>query len=315
MLVHSRNLRRGVVLTQPVPDDGAITAVYGEGGGCTLNAGDEVAALWIPLHGLLQVHASGLTMPVRADEMLVTESGLHAKAVGHGNAQWVALLAGPQTWRQVLGEIGGTPWPDPQWLPERHPASRELRQRAIALARSATGHELESAAAAVIYEVAAMQVPLYAAIARCPGRTFAMRRQVFLRLQRVRNFMSACCDQEVDNDALARMASYSPCHFLRTFNHVFQETPHAYLVRQRLQRARWLLCSSDLAITEVALASGFENRSAFSRLFRRRFGTTALDTRKRMGLHREGGYTPVTRSRNQGNTDAKSTARSAALAP
>jgi AraC family transcriptional regulator len=267
MLVHTRNLRRGGSLALALPDDGTVTVVYGEGGGCMLNVKDEAAGLWIPLHGSLQVHPSGLAMPVRTGEMLVTEPGLHTKALGRGHAQWLALLAGPRTWRQVLSGVGETPGPNPQWLPER----------------AAVPVELENAAHAMIYSAVALQAPLYDVIARCPGRTFAMRRQVFLRLQRVRNFMSASCDQEIDNDVLARMASYSPCHFLRTFNHVFQETPHVYLVNQRLQRARRLLRWSDLAVTEVALASGFENRSAFSRLFRQRFGTTAMDARRQQG--------------------------------
>jgi AraC family transcriptional regulator len=283
MLVHARNLRRGGSLALALPDDGTVTVVYGEGGGCTLNVKDEAAGLWIPLHGSLQVHSSSLAMPVRRGELLVTESGRHTRALGRSQARWLTLLAGPRTWRQVLSGVGETPGPNPQWLPERHPAGHALRRRAIALARAATPVELENATHAVIYSVIALQAPLYGVIARCPGRTFAMRRQVFLRLQRVRNFMSASCDQEIDNDVLARMASYSPCHFLRTFNHVFQETPHVYLVNQRLQRAHRLLRWSDLAVTEVALASGFETRSAFSRLFRQRFGTTAMDARRQQG--------------------------------
>ena len=118
------------------------------------------------------------------------------------------------------------------------------------------------------------------AIARCPGRTFAQRRQVFLRLQRVRNYLAANCHLDIDNESLARMASYSPWHFIRAFRAAYQETPHAYLVRQRLERARRLLCASPLAIAEIALASGFENRCAFSRLFRERFGVTAGAVRR-----------------------------------
>lgn len=280
MFLCTRNLKRGGSLVVPLADDGVVTVVYGEGGGCTLNASNDAAGIWLPLRGSLQVQAAGLDTQVRTGEVLVTGPAPHTRAFGHTNARWLALLGSQRTWRQILGSTGEMLGPDPQLLPERHQASHELRHRAIALARSTAELELESAASAVIDGIFALQAPLYAAIARCPGRTFAMRRQVFLRLQRVRNFISACCDQEVDNDALARMASYSPCHFLRTFNHVFQETPHAYLVRQRLQRARWLLRWSDLAVTEVALASGFENRSAFSRLFRQRFGATATDTRR-----------------------------------
>ena len=66
----------------------------------------------------------------------------------------------------------------------------------------------------------------------------------------------------------------------RAFRAAYEETPHAFLVRMRLERARRLLCTSPLPIAEIALASGFENRCAFSRLFRERFGVTAGAVRR-----------------------------------
>ena len=60
--------------------------------------------------------------------------------------------------------------------------------------------------------------------------------QVFARLQRVRNYLAANCHLEVDNDRLARMASYSPWHFIRAFRAAYEQTPHAYLVDQRTRR-------------------------------------------------------------------------------
>jgi AraC family transcriptional regulator len=159
-----------------------------------------------------------------------------------------------------------------------HQISRDLMRKGLAVVRSTSPLELEGAVYAIAGEIAREQKTLADAIARCPGRTYAKRRHAFLRLQRVRIFMSAHCDEELDNEILERMANYSPCHFLRTFSSVFLETPHAYLVHLRLLRAKRLLQSGNLAVAEVALAIGFENRSAFSRLYRQRFGTTARDT-------------------------------------
>ncbi|HJU41148.1 MAG TPA: helix-turn-helix transcriptional regulator, partial [Tahibacter sp.] len=79
---------------------------------------------------------------------------------------------------------------------------------------------------------------------------------------------------------LARVASYSPSHFLRTFNAVYGTTPHSVLVEQRLARARRLVDTTALSIAEVARASGFENRCAFARSFKRRFGETASAVRE-----------------------------------
>jgi AraC family transcriptional regulator len=154
-----------------------------------------------------------------------------------------------------------------------------LRRRAIALAR-ADARDRGDKSEALVESIAALQSAFTPAIARCPGRTFAQRRQVFLRLQRVRNYLATNCHLDIDNESLARMASYSPWHFIRAFRAAYQETPHAYLVRMRLERARRLLSQSPLAIAEIALASGFENRCAFSRLFRERFGVTAGAVRR-----------------------------------
>jgi AraC family transcriptional regulator len=213
-------------------------------------------------------------------ELRVSECEPAVHAVGRGNAIWFALLGSRQAWRNALIERIDVPTPEPLLLPARYAADIALRRRAIALVRAAALNQTDAAAIPLIESVLAMQARLGAAIGRCPGRTYAHRRQVFLRLQRVRNYLAANCHLDLDNEALARMASYSPWHFIRAFRAAYQETPHAYLVDQRLLRARRLLHSSPLAISEIAMASGFENRCAFSRLFRERFGVTAHALRR-----------------------------------
>lgn len=278
MHVQTLYLSRSSRLAHSIADDESVAVIYGEGGGCTLDVSGGTAGLWIPLRGKLQLQVADLSRWLCSKEALATQHHGVTKAVGHAGGCWLALLGTERTWGRLLGSSSTS---ELKLLPELYHADRDLRRKAVTLARATTAPELESAIYAIADRLTSMQSPLYAAIARCPGRTYARRLQVFLRLQRVRNFMSACCDREMDNDALARMANYSPCHFLRTFNTVYQETPHAYLVNQRLQRARRLLNTSDMAVTEIAVASGFESRSAFSRLFHRRFGVTACETRRR----------------------------------
>lgn len=274
----TQHLKQGGNLLRTIPDDGCMFIVYGEGGGCTLHALGGASGFWVPIHGTVRVNGTNLSHTVHAKEALITEYDAWIKTIGHVNSRWLALLGAKRAWTTLLTNASGH---DTQLLPEFHQISRDLRQKAVAVARATSPLELESAVHAIVSEIAIGQTALRTAIARCPGRTYARRRQVFLRLQRVRNFMSEHCGEELDNEMLARMANYSIYHFLRTFNLVFLETPHAYLVDQRLLRAKHLLQSGDLAVTEVALASGFESRSAFSRLFRQRFGTTARETMRR----------------------------------
>lgn len=252
----------------------ALGIVHGGGRGCVLRVDGPVAGVWIPLRGRLQLGDVGDTFLSYPGELRVTEAEPRVRAVGRGSALWVAALGTAAAWRQVLGGSHASV-ADTVLLPARHPADRDLRRSVVALARSVADDTPERTVDAVIDRVAALQERFSAAIARCPGRTYAQRRQVFVRLQRVRNYLAANCHLDVDNDALASMANYSPWHFIRAFRAAYEETPHAYLVRQRLEHARRLLRASPLAIAEIALASGFENRCAFSRLFRQRFGTTA----------------------------------------
>ena len=257
----------------------ALWLVAGGGRGCVLKVEGPVAGLWIPLRGRLQLGAANDVF-VHPGEARVSEAEPRMQAIGRGNAMWAAILGTPAAWRAALGG-----WPDaspvePLLLPAMHAADRELRRSVIALVRAPGGLDQEIAVGAVLDRVLGLQHEFAPAIERCPGRTYTQRRQVFLRLQRVRNYLGANCHLDVDNDSLARMASYSPWHFIRAFRAAYGETPHAYLVRQRLERARRLLRGSPLAISEIALASGFENRCAFSRLFRQRYGTTAGAVRR-----------------------------------
>ncbi|WP_300619709.1 AraC family transcriptional regulator [Dokdonella sp.] len=247
-----------------------LAVVVGGGRGCVLKLEGEFTAIWIPLHGRLQLGTDAL---LHSEEVCVTEPEACHRAIGRGNALWIGILGTADAWRHALGRLLDEPGLERTLLPARHHADRDLRRRAVAVARAKESADLE--VEAVLERICALQGGLVEAIERCPGRTHAQRRHVFARLQRVCNYLDANCHLELDNDALARLANYSPWHFIRAFRAAYGETPHAYLVRRRLERACRLLRASRLAISEVALASGFENRCAFSRLFRQRFGTTA----------------------------------------
>ena len=252
-----------------------LIKVVGGGRGCVLRIEGPVAGIWIPLRGRLQLQTADGECALQPGELRVTEVEPRAQATGRGSAVWIALLGSPQRWKSLLGLSQPVTTMEPMLLPARHAADRGVRRRAIALARAVANGTLDAAVEAMIDSVIDLQAPFAEAIARCPGRTFQQRRQVFLRLQRVRNYLAANCHLELDNSVLARMANYSPWHFIRAFRAAYAQTPHAFLVNVRLQRARELLRSSPLAIAEIAVASGFENRCAFSRLFHQRFGVTA----------------------------------------
>lgn len=80
------------------------------------------------------------------------------------------------------------------------------------------------------------------------------------------------CHEPLTIDDLSREVALSPFHLIRAFKHAYQQTPHQYLTGQRIARAKELLRNSDLSITEICAAVGFESLGSFSSLFRKAAG-------------------------------------------
>ena len=102
-----------------------------------------------------------------------------------------------------------------------------------------------------------------------------------LRLLRARDAIHFRYAEPLRLDELAREAALSPFHFLRLFRHAFGETPHQYLTRVRIEKAKALLLRGG-AVTEVCLDVGFSSLGSFSALFARRVGAPPTAFRRRI---------------------------------
>jgi AraC-like DNA-binding protein len=91
-------------------------------------------------------------------------------------------------------------------------------------------------------------------------------------LRRAHDLIDRDYADALDLDAMAREAGYSKYHFARTFAMAYGETPRAYLTRRRVERAKNLLRTANLSVTEVCFLVGFESLGSFSSLFRRLVG-------------------------------------------
>jgi len=94
------------------------------------------------------------------------------------------------------------------------------------------------------------------------------------RLKQVTAFVEQNYGNEVRLAELASVAGMSSVHFAREFKKTTGTTPHQYLIKFRIERAKTLLAEAQLPLTEVGLKSGFSHQSHFTRLFRRLTGTT-----------------------------------------
>ncbi|HEX5541448.1 MAG TPA: helix-turn-helix transcriptional regulator [Micromonospora sp.] len=87
------------------------------------------------------------------------------------------------------------------------------------------------------------------------------------RLRRVRDRIDREYAQPLDVEALARGVSMSAGHLSRQFRRAYGESPYAYLMTRRIERAMALLRRGGLSVTEVCFAVGCSSLGTFSTRF------------------------------------------------
>jgi AraC-like DNA-binding protein len=108
------------------------------------------------------------------------------------------------------------------------------------------------------------------------------REELYRRLHRGRDYLSACYAQPVTVAQVAAVATLSPFHFHRQFKAVFHQTPMQFVQACRLQAARRLLATTDLPVTQICFSVGFESLGSFSSLFSKRFALSPLRYRNQI---------------------------------
>jgi transcriptional regulator GlxA family with amidase domain len=105
------------------------------------------------------------------------------------------------------------------------------------------------------------------------------------RMLRARDAMDRAYAEPLDIPTLASIAVVSEAHFIRTFKSVFGETPHRYLQRRRVERAMFLLRTTERPVTEICFETGFGSLGTFSRTFSAIVGESPSAYRRRGVVH------------------------------
>jgi AraC-like DNA-binding protein/catechol 2,3-dioxygenase-like lactoylglutathione lyase family enzyme len=124
------------------------------------------------------------------------------------------------------------------------------------------------------------------------------------RLLRAKDRMDAASHEAWPVQRLAEVSGVSDAHFARSFAQAFGIPPHRYLLTRRIEQASTLLRDTELPITEIAFATGWESLGTFGRTFR--------DV---TGQSRRGSTRPGTRLRPEGRATAGPHHRSFGEAP
>lgn len=92
--------------------------------------------------------------------------------------------------------------------------------------------------------------------------------ELLRRLLRAKDRMDAASHEDWPVSRLARASGVSDAHFARSFKEAFGLPPHRYLLTRRIERASALLRDTELAVTEIALVTGWKSLGTFGRTFR-----------------------------------------------
>src|SRR6201985_1987023 len=98
-------------------------------------------------------------------------------------------------------------------------------------------------------------------------------------LLRAKDLADARYFEHLDVDDMARAAALSRAHFSREFRRAFGESPHAYLLTRRLERAAALLRNTDDSVADICVAVGLSSVGSFTTSFKRMCGSTPTPSR------------------------------------
>src|SRR5215213_2622512 len=99
----------------------------------------------------------------------------------------------------------------------------------------------------------------------------AIETGLYQRIVAAKVFIDENFQESISLDDISQHAFLSRFHFHRLFSAVYKTTPHQYLTKKRIDKAKDLL-SENMPITEVCNAVGFESLGSFSGLFKKEIG-------------------------------------------
>jgi AraC family transcriptional regulator len=88
------------------------------------------------------------------------------------------------------------------------------------------------------------------------------------RLRRIKELVHVKMEDDLSLDEMAQSVGLSTAHFARMFRKSTGETPHQFVLRQRIERAKTMLRAPEARVLDVAVACGFKTQQHFAQVFR-----------------------------------------------
>src|SRR5262249_37542467 len=100
------------------------------------------------------------------------------------------------------------------------------------------------------------------------------------RLRRVREFVHANLEEELNLKEMAQSVGLSTAHFSQMFRKSTGESPHGFVLRRRIERSKEMLRAGEGRILDIAIACGFKTQQHFARVFRKLCGASPTEYRE-----------------------------------
>lgn len=117
-------------------------------------------------------------------------------------------------------------------------------------------------------------------VGECRAQREGLHQLSRARISVVKELVQERLAQPITLEEMAIAAGYSPSRFLLLFRNATGFSPHQYVMRERLGKARLLLSATRLHLSQIALDCGFADQSHFIRLFKRHTGLTPSQFRQ-----------------------------------
>ena len=101
-----------------------------------------------------------------------------------------------------------------------------------------------------------------------------------VRLRRVTELVNAKIEEELTLQEMAECTGLSTAHFSEAFRKSTGKSPHQFLLRQRVERAKAMLREAEMRVLDVAVACGFKTQQHFARVFRQLCGASPTEYRQ-----------------------------------
>lgn len=199
----------------------------------------------------------------------------------HGHPEILQVYIRESVYSAAVNEMYGCDKSAAQVVPRFAILDPLLEQLCITIARALRDGTVEDG---IYTDTLAQMIAVHLARYHCsrsrPLHVAATKPIPSWKIRRLVDFIEENLDRDLSLEAMATEVAVSPLYLPRSFKAAVGQSPHQYVIRRRIERAKELLTSGDLPIVDVALAVGFSSQSHLSSWFLRLVGVSPAEYRR-----------------------------------